>query len=234
MEIKSLCISTIMFIGIALGGTKVYSQEKLFGVLAGPQVTNVNYFIKNIKQPTRYKYGWQAGTTFKLPIEGRFYFAPAFYYSQKGYNVTLKYSSNPPDAQAINNSTRLHTFDIAPLINFDFTDNDGKFFVKFGPSLDVILGGKETYELAEGGGIITRKMVISMKGDYGRFAASGILHFGYEGENGVFLFGHYAHGIGNMNNEDGGPTILNRAFGISIGKYFGKTSSNPLGLNYSL
>ncbi len=219
---------------IILVNFNVFAQDRLFGVLAGPQVTNVNYFIRGEKQPTRYKFGWHAGTTFKIPIEGRFHFAPAFYYSQKGYNVTLRYSSNPPDALAINNSTRLHTFDIAPLINFDFSDDDGKFFIKFGPSLDVILAGKETFELAEGVGIVTRKMVISMRGDYGRFAASGIFHFGYEGENGVFLYGHYAHGIGNMNNEDFGPKILNRAFGISIGKYFGKSSSNPLGLNYSL
>ncbi|MFN2458521.1 MAG: porin family protein [Chitinophagaceae bacterium] len=231
MKNKYLC--ALLCIMLCLNH-KAFAQERLFGAFAGPQMTNVKYLIRGEKQPTRYKFGVQAGITWKMPIEGNLYFAPAFYYSAKGYKVTLNYSSNPPDAQALNNDTRLHTIDIAPLVNFDITDKPSHFFIKIGPSLDVILAGREKYELAEGGGIVRRKMVISFLEQYGRVAASAILHVGYEGDNGVFIFGHYAHGIGSMNNQDFGPKIFNNAFGISIGKYFNKTSSNPLGLSYSL
>ena len=68
---------------------------------------------------------------------------------------------------------------------------------------------------------IDQKMGFSFT-KYGRYAASFITQFGYETKDGLLLFAQYSHGIGSMNNADGGPGIWHRVMGISIGKYFNK------------
>lgn len=56
-------------------------------------------------------------------------------------------------------------------------------------------------------------------GDYGHYLASAIVQVGYESKTGVFIYGYYNYSLTIMNNFDYGPTIANRAVGISIGKY---------------
>jgi hypothetical protein len=40
--------------------------------------------------------------------------------------------------------------------------------------------------------------------------------------SGLFVYGQYTHGVGSFNNADGGPKILHRGMGISLGYYFNK------------
>jgi hypothetical protein len=155
----------------------------------------------------------------KALFEGRLYFAPAVFYSLKGYKVTFSRYAYPPDPNAQDNNTTLHTFEIAPMLQYDFSDQPGHLFIKAGPSIDFQIAGKEKFNLLSGGSV-DRSMKFSF-GDYGRFGTSAIAQFGYETGSGFILFAQYTHGLGSINNFDEGPKIRHRVWGISLGKYFG-------------
>jgi hypothetical protein len=137
-------------------------------------------------------------------------------YNLRGFDVKLAQPSFPPDPAAIDNNTSFHTVELAFLLQHDFNLNPGHYFIRFGPSLDFALFGKEKFNTANSS--IDRKMVFSY-GDYGHYLASAILQFGFESKSGIFLFAHYNYSLTTMNNADYGPKIGNRAAGISIGKY---------------
>jgi len=211
---KQIIIATLLIAASSL----CYAQVKV-GILGGPQITSAKYTVNSKKQETSSKYGFQIGATAKVPFENKLYFSPAAFYSLKGYKVKFNQASYPPDSLAIDNSTTIHTFELAALLQYDFSNKSNHFFVKFGPSLDFQLSGNEKFNRTTNT-TIDRKMVFSFT-KYGRYGANVLLHFGYE-TNGLFISGQYTHGIGSINNADFGPRIWHRAYGISIGKYFGK------------
>jgi hypothetical protein len=198
----------------------ICSAQVQFGLFGGPQVTSAKYTVKEKKQPNSQKYGFQLGGSLKVPFENKLYFAPAMFYSLKGYKVKFNQRSYFPDSLAVDNNTTIHTFELAPLLQYDFSNQPGHFFVKFGPSIDFQISGKEKFKRSNRT-TIDRKMVFSFT-QYGRYAASFITQFGYETKDGFLLFAQYSHGIGSMNNADGGPGIWHRVIGISIGKYLDK------------
>ena len=196
-----------------------------FGVILGGQATWASYSTPEInlgktQQDTKMKFGFQAGGTARMQFEGKLFFSPAVFYSMKGYKVSFTRPSFPPDSFAPDNDVTLHTFEIAPLFQYNFSEADHHFFVKAGPSIDVQLFGKEKFNRSTGGSV-NRNMKFSY-GDYGRFGANLILQLGYETSSGLIIFGHYSHGIGSIVNTDNGPRIFHRAAGISIGKYFNR------------
>jgi hypothetical protein len=197
------------------------SSQVEAGIFAGPQATGARYTILNQKQKNEFKYGFQAGVALKVPFEGKLYFAPAAFYSLKGYKVTLTQFVNPPDTNAIDNSTTIHTFEMAALLQYDFGSKPNHLFIKAGPTLDFHLSGKETFNLKPGGAV-SRNMTFSADGDYGHFSASMLAQIGYETSGGFMLFAQYTHGMASTNNEDRGPKIRHRAYGISIGKYLNR------------
>jgi hypothetical protein len=197
-----------------------YSQVE-FGFFAGPQATGAHYSILGQKQKTQLKYGFQAGAGLKVPFENKLYFSPAAFYSLKGYKVTLTQFVYPPDTNARDNNTTIHTFELAALLQYDLSSKPNHIFIKAGPSLDFHLFGKETYNLRTTGSV-SRSMKFSTDGDYGHFAANLICQLGYETGNGIMLFAQYSHGIASTNNQDYGPGIRHRAYGISFGKYLNR------------
>lgn len=209
---KSICL----VIAALIINTKSNAQNQV-GIFVGPQATQSHYTIDGNKQENELRYGFQAGVMMKVPFEGNIYFNPAVFYSMKGYKVSFTHYAFPPDVNAVDNQTTLHTVEIAPLLQVDLGKKPGHFFIKAGPSIDVQLFGKEKFNLASGGRV-ERKMKFSF-GDYGHFAASLIGQFGYETVDGFSIFAHYAHGVGSINNADGGPRIKHRVYSITIGKY---------------
>ncbi|MFZ9387633.1 MAG: porin family protein [Chitinophagaceae bacterium] len=206
---------------IALSG----NGQAEFGLFAGPQITSAKYSTPEINlgktsQKTELKYGFQAGGTLRVQFENRFYFSPAVFYSMKGFKVTLTRPSLPPDTAAVNNDVTLHTFELAPLFQYNFSSEPGHFFIKAGPSIDIQLTGREKYNTS-GGGSVSRNMKFGFA-DYGRFGANLLLHLGYESAGGLVIFAHYTHGVGSIVNTDKGPRIVHRAAGLSIGKYFNR------------
>ena len=196
-----------------------------FGIMAGGQTTWASYSTPEInlgktKQKTDMKYGFQLGGMMKVQFEGRLFFSPIAFYSLKGYKVTLTRPSFPPDTAAIDNDVTLHTFEIAPLLQYNFSSNPGHFFIKAGPSFDIQMTGKEKFNKT-GGGSVSRNMKFGF-GDYGYLGANLLLHLGYETGSGLIIYGHYTHGVGSIVNTDNGPRIIHRAAGISIGKYFNR------------
>jgi len=201
-------------IGALLIANFILGQNKLY-VFAGPQATAARYTILNQKQEMKLKWGYQAGINMKTQFEGPIYFAPAAFYSLKGYDVTFTEFREPPGVDAINNNTTIHTFELAPLLQFDLSKSPSHAFIKAGPSLDFQLFGKETFDLNNGSSV-SRDMKFSFE-DYGHFSANMLLQLGYETGSGFLIFGQYTHGMASINNHDGGPKIRNRAYGISLG-----------------
>lgn len=191
--------------------------QPMFGIFAGPQATSAKYTVRGLEQPADTKYGFHLGGVLKVPLEGNLYFAPAAFYSLKGYKVTLNQKAFPPDTLANDNNTTLHTFEIAVLLQVDLGKHASHFYIKGGPSLDIQLAGKEKFSLKDGI-VVNRNMRFSF-GDYGHFGANLLLQFGYETKTGLSIGALYGHGIGSINNADYGPAIHHRAYGLTIGKY---------------
>jgi Outer membrane protein beta-barrel domain len=196
------------------------SAQAQFGIFGGPQSTSSKYTVNGKKQSSSQKYGFQLGSSLKVPFENKLYFSPAVFYSLKGYKVKFNQRCIFPDSLALDNNTSIHTFELAALLQYDFNIHPGHFFVKFGPSIDFQIAGKEKYKRSNRT-VIDRKMGFSFT-QYGRYAANLITQIGYETKDGLLVFAQYSHGIGSMNNADGGPGIWHRVIGISIGKYLNK------------
>lgn len=209
----------ILIIIVLLNCYNCFAQTQ-FSIFAGPQAVSARYMVNDTKQPNQYKFGMEAGVSWKIPFEVNLFFAPAVYYSMKGYKVTLNDAAFPPSLFAKNNDVRIHAFDIAPLLQYDFDVHPSHFFISIGPAVDFIFSGKEKFDLSTGE-TISRKMSFTF-GDYGRFTSNVIAHFGYESLAGFIIFAHYTYGLGSLNNADGGPRIKHRIFGLSAGKYLTK------------
>jgi hypothetical protein len=91
-------------------------------------------------------------------------------------------------------------------------------FIKFGPSFNFILSGKENYNLATGESI-DRTMKFSTTNSYGRYNASLLGQFGFETSKGLIIYAYYLRGLISMNNETQGPSIYNSMYGITLGKF---------------
>lgn len=196
------------------------SSQFEFGAFGGPQATTTSYRAQGVKQENKFKYGFQAGVMMKVPFEGKLFFAPAAFYSLKGYKVTFNRFVYPPGPTAADNNTTFHCFELAALLQYDFGDNPSHMFIKAGPSLDFQLLGKEKFNVI-GGGSVDRSMKFG-PGEYGRYSANLLAQVGYETAGGFLIFAHYSHGAASLNNADGGPAIRHRAFGISFGKFFNR------------
>ena len=203
-----------------LAATVLVNAQPEIGIFGGPQMMSASYLVKGSKQKTEYKYGGQLGAMMKVPFEGKLFFSPAIFYSTKGYKVRFSDFVYPPDPAAINNDVMLHNVEVAALLQFDLSDKPGHFFIKFGPSIETQIIGKEKFNKLNGEQV-SRNMKFSFA-DYGRFGANLLGHFGYETSGGFTLFAQYTLGVGSVSNTDGGPAIRHRAFGISIGKYFNR------------
>ncbi|HUR65143.1 MAG TPA: porin family protein [Chitinophagaceae bacterium] len=203
----------------------ITKAQAVYGVFAGAQASTAHYdvFTVNlvkVKQETGFKFGFQAGAMLKVQFDNGWYFSPLVHYSMKGYKVTFSRPSLPPDSSAVDNDVTLHSFEIAPLIQYNFSADPGHFFVRGGPSLNGHISGKEKFNTT-GGTVVDRKMKFSF-GDYGRFGASLQLHLGYETSTGLVVYAHYTHGVGSLVNTDGGPNVVFRTMGISFGKYLSR------------
>ncbi|NOT52737.1 MAG: PorT family protein [Chitinophagaceae bacterium] len=207
------------FIAAILLSLMANSQVEV-GLFAGPQATTTKYNVFNQKQKSDYKYGFQAGVQLKVPFDKNLFFAPACFYSMKGYKVVFSDFVFPPDSTAKDNNTVIHTVELAALLQYDLGQGPGHAYIKAGPSLDFHLFGKEEFTLMDGT-LVSRNMKFS-NGDYGHFSANLLFQFGYETASGFFFFGQYTHGLASTNNADGGPRIYHRAYGISIGKYLNR------------
>lgn len=205
---------------IALFIVSIANSQVEFGLFGGPQATSATYKIEGTKQKTDYKIGFQIGGMMKVPFEGNLYFAPAAYYSMKGYKATFNKASIPPDNAAIDNNTTFHNLELAGLLQYDFSTNPDHFYFKTGTSLDLQFFGKENFNRSNDEPV-DRKIKFGFA-DYGRYLFNFLTQFGYENSNGFTIYGQYSVGLGNIINTEGGPTVRHSAFGISFGKYFNR------------
>jgi hypothetical protein len=195
----------------------VQSQVQI-GVLAGLQATTARYSVQGVKQSTNNKYGFQLGLNCKVPFDNNLFFAPQIFYSLIGYKATFTQYAYPPDATAIDNNTTIHTLELAPLLEVDFSNKPRHLFFRGGPSLDFQLFGREKFHLLNGD-YTNRQMKYGFT-EYGHYAANAVAQFGFENATGFTVYLNYSFGLTNISNVDGGPNIRHRLIGISIGQYF--------------
>jgi len=186
------------------------------GFSAGPQATTASYTIKNVKQPTDFKYGFHAGVSLKVFFDRHLYFSPGISYSLMGYKSTFNQPSMPPDLLAKNNNTSFHQVDFDFLLQYDFGNDPAHFFVKAGPAISYIISGREEFDLITGE-YVKRKMKYGITSDYGPYLGSMVMDLGYETNKGFIIYAYYIHGLASMNNVDGGPQIKPRVIGLSVG-----------------
>jgi hypothetical protein len=203
---------------VVIFSCSAFSQVR-FAFFAGPQATGVSYKVTDQKQKSELKYGAMVGANLEVEFEKRLLFVPTLFYSMKGYKVTLKNYVYPPDTAAVDNNTTIHTVELGALLQYNFSEDAAHVFIRFGPSLDFRLFGKEQFHL-KNGNLVDRKMKFSFSGDYGPVCANFLVHLGYETASGFFFFGQYTQGLTNGSNEDYGPNIIHKCFGITFGKYF--------------
>jgi len=208
----------LIFVSIVFFTNSFITAQTRFNFFAGPQISSVNYVIKGENQNTTFKPGFQSGIGAKIEFESHLFFSPSVYYSLKGYKVTLNKAAAPPDLSAINNNVSVHTIETAFLLQYDFSKQPSHFYIKVGPALDFQISGHEKFDIVDGTNV-SRKMKYGF-GDYGRYAASAVLHAGYEMKNSIFFYAYYEQGLTNLDNADTGPTIKYKVAGIGIGKYF--------------
>ena len=206
---KSISLLFFCFLSIVS-----FSQVQ-WTVFAGPQATSAHYMIKDKKQSTEMKYGFQLGAGLNVQLENRIYFAPQIFYSLKGFKVKLGVPSFPPDLLAIDNNVTMHSFEIAALIQYNFSSDASHFFLRLGPAIDIQLSGKEKFNKSIGEPV-SRKMKFSY-GDYGRFGANIYVHAGYEMASGLIIYAQYGFGVGSIVNADEGPVVTHRMAGITLG-----------------
>ena len=197
---------------------EVHSQVR-WNIFGGPQLISSFYSVGGVHQHNTFKEGFQLGLGAKVPFENVLSFSPCVFYSLKGYKVRLTVPDFPPDLDATDNNTTIHTFEVAGLFQIDFNLKPSHVFIKGGPSLDFQLAGHEKYNLSTGGSV-SHSMPYSYAA-YGRFSANLIVQFGYESKNCV-VYLQYGRGVTSLNNADGGPNILHRTYGISFAKYLHK------------
>lgn len=205
------------FLLAAVFTAAISAAQVQVSLFAGAQASTARYKIQDAKQKTEYKPGFQLGAGLKTHFEGRLFFAPSVFYSLKGYKVQFDKYVFPPDPEATDNNLTMHTFEIAPLLQLNFSDAASHFFIQFGPTVDLQLFGREKFNLFSGE-TVDQKLKFGYA-NYGHYSTSAIFRLGYETGNGFLLFAQYNLGLGSINNADDGPVIRHRSAGISIGKY---------------
>ncbi|RYY88383.1 MAG: PorT family protein [Chitinophagaceae bacterium] len=195
------------------------AQKTDFGFLAGPQYTNSTYSLRGQQQPTKGKPGGHIGAIARIPFEGRLFFTPSFYYTLKGFSVVLSDTSSNPGIDAVANDLRIHAMELSPLFTIYIgRATDHGPYVQFGPSLDMNFAGREHITL-KNGNTVDRSMSFSGQG-YSRLTPSVVFRIGAQTPKGFFVNAHILQGIGSLNNNDYGPSIRHRVFGLSVGKFF--------------
>jgi hypothetical protein len=213
LSVKKVILATSIFLILQ----PVVSAQTRFNLSGGPQLVTVRYVVGDAKQNVTAKPGFQFGFGAKIEFENHLFFSPAIFYSYKGYKVKLDQPADPPDLAAINNNTSIHTLETAFLLQYDFSKRPSHFFIKLGPSLDFQLYGREQYDRSDQIHV-SRQMNYGYT-SYGRYAASAILHAGYEFKS-YILSAYYEYGLSDLNNADDGPSIKYRIGGITFGRYF--------------
>jgi len=190
-------------------------------VFAGPLVSSATYHIKGNEQPTDSKFGFQAGGGCRIPFENRLSFTPDISYRLLGYKVVFNTPSFPPDLLAEDNNTTMHDIDLDLLLQFDVGKKANHFLIKAGPAFSLIVAGKERYNL-QTGEHVERSMTFSVLNSYSRYNAAVVIQPGFITSSGFMICVNYIQYFFSMNNEDQGPSIRNHAFGLTVGKSFGK------------
>lgn len=227
-------LQTVLFIGLLILGTNVFSQAKLveaaevktgkrttatyLNLMINVVSTNFNYGASN-SALTDYKKsaeGIQAGVSFQAGITPGFSLVSEFYFMRKGGKLKVNNPLNIAES-----SIRLNSLELPVLARFHV----GKFYMNAGPSIAYNLNGDN--KLNE---ISTKLSFKKSGGSYKRFdggiQAGGGVEFPFKQKR-IALDIRYNHGLTNIAYS---KEMYNRSVMISV--HFSRAwRTNPLSKN---
>ncbi len=195
----------------------ITNGQSVLSFFGGPQTTTAKFAVGPDIQNTESKIGFHLGVAKKINFDDQIFFYPSVSYSLKGYKVSFQNPSSLPGLDIVYDNTTIHTIDFSPHLQVDFSKNKSHLFIRFGPTFDAAILGKEEV-IFQNGKKENRDMKFSFS-NYGRIGASLVSQFGYETENKFFVSVRYDYGVGSISNADGGPKITNRILALSLGLY---------------
>lgn len=183
-------------------------------VFAGPLLTTANYKIGDARQVVDPKTGFVAGVALTTLVEGPIYFSPSFSFKRKGFKVSFDRPSTPPDGKAKSNDLTVNAFALAPLLQVNFSKNESRLFVRFGPALEIAASGKENF-------VKTTNETVKRPAPFGPTAYSRTttwadLQLGFQHGGRLGFFAFYEQGLSSLNNADLGPVVMQRVVGVAV------------------
>lgn len=152
--------------------------------------------------------GFHAGIQFRIPFDQDIYFITRAQYALKRF--TVDYNNTDTASIAMN----YHYLEIPLLLEFNRNVQGRGFFAQFGPSFSIAMAGNQ--DIRDESGKNSNEPIKFAFSAYGRFEANLVGNIGYQFSPRMQATVGYAHGLGNIVDDDFGPSIKPRMFTASV------------------
>ena len=197
----------LLFAGIS---TTSFAQIR-FGAKTGLNFSNMSAKsdLGNADEIYKTKIGFHIGVTAEVPLSANLYFEPALLFSTKGFKI---------DETLAKGSTNLNYLELPLNLLYKFDVGSLKLFALAGPYVGFAMSGKTK---ADGIDDITLKIGTNKEEDSIKPLDFGA-NFGAGVEISNITVGlQYGLGLANIaTNTDGGLSVKNKVFGVSVGYKF--------------
>ncbi len=200
---KYLLITALIFTVSAL------SAQVRVALKAGTNASMAKVIATDGSRPqVDYGVGFHAGLELKVNLEKQLFFVPQVQYAYKTFAI------NYNNLDTATNTLKIHYLEIPVLFEWKKSMYNSGFFLQFGPSFSLTLGGQEEIS-GKIGSPVSKPMKIAFSA-YGRAEANLVMNVGYQfGRNFQFTAG-YAYGLGTIVDNDEGPMIKPRMITASV------------------
>lgn len=152
--------------------------------------------------------GFHAGMQFRIPFDQDLYFLPQVQYALKRF--TVEYNNSDTTSIAMN----YHYLEIPLLLEYNRNVQGRGFFFQFGPSFSIAMSGNQ--DIHNDSGKNANQPIKFAFSAYGRFEANLVGNIGYQFSPRIQATVGYVHGLGNIVDDDFGPSIKPRMFTASV------------------
>jgi hypothetical protein len=160
------------------------------------------------KVPVTGGIGFHAGLSMRVLFDENIYFLTRAQYTLKRF--TVNYNNRDTASIAMN----YHYLEIPLLLEFNRHAQGRGFFAQFGPSFSIAMAGNQVIH-DESGKNSSQPIKFAFSA-YGRFEANLVGNIGYQFTPRMQATIGYTHGLGNIVDDDFGPSIKPRMFSASV------------------
>jgi hypothetical protein len=198
----------IVFLVLCLASSQASAQVRL-GLKAGVNYSDAKaYTYYGEKIDVTGGTGFHAGAQMRVLFDETITFLPQLQYAYKSF--TVNYNNGDTGSVRMN----YHYLELPILLEYNPHTNGRGFFVQFGPSFSLALGGNE--EVSGKANSVTSQPINFAFSAYGRFEANLVANVGYQFSPTMQCTIGYAHGLGSIVDDDFGPQITPRMFTASL------------------